>query len=295
MPMVLVVDDSPIDRKLAVGILEKQADLTVESAAHGAAALQRASHKAPDVVVTDLQMPEMSGLELVRTMRGRFPLVPVVLMTAHGSEEIAVQALEQGAASYVAKSRLADELTDTVRNVLATARADRQHERLLDCLRQTSQDFVLDNDVALIFPLVDYLQQQIARLGLCDEMGRVRVGIALQEGLCNALFHGNLGLTVAEMKSEQSIAQALIERRRREHPYCGRRIHVRASLSSDAASFAIRDEGSGFAHAALYSKLLSEQTREAGRGLVLMRTFMDEVSFNDAGNELTMTKRRESA
>ncbi len=153
MPTVLVVDDSPIDRKLAVGILQKQADLTVDSAAHGAAALQRAAHQVPDVVVTDLQMPEMSGLELVRAMRGRFPQVPVVLMTAHGSEEIAVQALEQGAASYVAKAKLADELAETVHNVLAAARAGRRHERLLDCLRQTSLDFVLDNDPRADFSL----------------------------------------------------------------------------------------------------------------------------------------------
>jgi CheY-like chemotaxis protein len=293
MPLVLVVDDSPIDRKLAVGILEQQADLTVEAAAHGAAALARAAHRPPDVVVTDLQMPEMSGLELVRTMRSRYPLVPVVLMTAHGSEEIAVQALEQGAASYVAKAKLAADLADTVHNVLATARADRRHERLLDCLRQTSLEFVLGNDVALIFPLVDYLQQQIARLGLFDDMGRVRVGIALQEGLNNALFHGNLGLTAEQLNSEQCVARALVERRRRETPYCERQIHVQAKLAADAASFTIRDEGSGFAHQALSSRLLSEHTRAAGRGLVLIRTFMDDVSYNDAGNELTMTKRRD--
>ncbi len=247
MPLVLVVDDSPIDRKLAVGILEQQADLTVEAAASGR---YRAAPRGPpgtDLVVTDLQMPEMSGLELVRTMRSRYPLVPVVLMTAPRQRRNCRASMEQGAASYVAKAKLAADLADTVHNVLATARADRRHERLLDCLRQTSLEFVLGNDVALIFPLVDYLQQQIARLGLFDDMGRVRVGIALQEGVNNALFHGNLGLTAEQLNSEQSVARALVERRRRETPYCERQIHVQAKLAADAASFTIRDEGSGFA------------------------------------------------
>ncbi len=124
-------------------------------------------------------------------------------------------------------------------------------------------------------------------------MTRVRVSIALQEGLNNAPFHGNLGLTAAQLKSEQSIAQSLIERRRGEAPYAARKVHVRAELAADAASFTIRDEGAGFAHAELEAKLVAEQTRDAGRGLVLIRTFMDDVSFNAAGNQLTMTKRRD--
>src|SRR6202171_2127780 len=129
MPSVLVVDDSPIDRRLAMALLEKHDDLTVDCATHGVEALARVADGLTDIVVTDLQMPGMDGLELVRTLRCRHPLMPVVLMTAHGNEEIAVQALEQGAASYVSKTRLAENLADTVQHVLAMAQANRRHER----------------------------------------------------------------------------------------------------------------------------------------------------------------------
>ncbi len=128
-------------------------------------------------------------------MRGRYPLVPVVLMTAHGNEEIAVQALEQGAASYVPKARLAENLAETVQHVLAMALANRRHDRLLNRLHRSTWTFVLDNDPALICPLVDYMQQQIALLDFADEPGRVRMGIALQEALLNAMLHGNLELS----------------------------------------------------------------------------------------------------
>ncbi len=66
MPSVLVVDDSPVDRRLATALLEKQADLTVGTATHGAEALATVADQMPDIVVTDLQMPGMDGLELVR-------------------------------------------------------------------------------------------------------------------------------------------------------------------------------------------------------------------------------------
>ena len=126
MTTVLVVDDSAVDRRLAGGMLEKNAEWNIEYASDGAEALARFGSQVPDAVVTDMQMPEMDGLELVETIRARYPLVPVILMTAHGSEDVAVQALERGAASYVPKVNLARDLADTVASVLAVARADRR-------------------------------------------------------------------------------------------------------------------------------------------------------------------------
>jgi CheY-like chemotaxis protein/anti-sigma regulatory factor (Ser/Thr protein kinase) len=289
MPSVLVVDDSPVDRRLAMALLEKQPDLTVGMATHGAEALARVADQAPDIVVTDLQMPGMDGLELVRVLRGRHPLVPVILMTAHGNEEIAVAALEQGAASYVPKTKLAESLADTVQHVLAMAHANRRHGRLLDCLHRSTWTFVLGNDPALICPLVDYMQQQIALLSFCDESGRVRLGIALQEALLNALLHGNLELSSEQLHLALDGDPDLVRRRAVESPYNERRIHIYAELSAEAARFIIRDDGPGFDHEN-FTGNIEPSDLPSGRGLVLMRAFMDEVSFGAAGNEVTMTR-----
>ena len=64
--------------------------------------------------MTDLHMPEMDGLELTATIRREMPSLPVILMTAHGSEETAMPALRSGATNYVAKRKLAAELVPTV-------------------------------------------------------------------------------------------------------------------------------------------------------------------------------------
>ena len=94
MPTVLVVDDSAVDRKLVKGLLTKQTDLEVALAATAEEALEILKDLRPELIVTDLVMPGMSGLELVAQVAERYPAVPVILMTAHGSEEIAVRALE---------------------------------------------------------------------------------------------------------------------------------------------------------------------------------------------------------
>src|SRR4029077_2239382 len=94
----------------------------VAYACNGKEAVEQFEQQMPDLVVTDLQMPEMNGLELVELVRELHPGVPVVLMTGFGSEDIAREAIEKGAASYVPKHDLAAELVETVGRLLATAR-----------------------------------------------------------------------------------------------------------------------------------------------------------------------------
>ena len=107
LPTVLVVDDSGADRRLVSGLLERSGGLTVESAKDGQEAIDRFQSDVPDLVVTDLIMPEMDGLALVATVKSEFPLVPVVLMTARGNEEIALgrSARERPATSPSESSR----------------------------------------------------------------------------------------------------------------------------------------------------------------------------------------------
>src|SRR5260370_13973558 len=100
MATILVVDDSAVDRSRVEKLLVKEG-YQVQSAPGGREALEILKREPPDLVLTDMQMPEIDGLQLVQEIRSKYPAIPVILMTAHGSEEIAVEALQKGAASYV--------------------------------------------------------------------------------------------------------------------------------------------------------------------------------------------------
>ena len=305
MPTILVVDDSAVDRRLVGSLLEQRNVCTIEHAATGVEALARMKDAVPDLVVTDLTMPAMNGLELVKAVRTLYPDLPVILMTAHGSEALAIEALEQGAASYVPKDRLADKLPNTVTEVLSLARVDRSSEQLLTCLTRTEFSFSLDNDAALIDPLVDLVQKMVAGMQLCDFAGRLQIGVALKEALLNALFHGNLEITQQQMEEHRNINYegellqekdlSLVEQRRSEPPYRDRRLMVDVRITANAARFVVRDEGPGFDLASIPNlgdaAMLEGQH---GRGLSLMRTFMDELTFNESGNEVTLLKRRDN-
>lgn len=297
MPRVLVVDDSEMDREIVSRILGKDSSLQLEMANDGARALDLIEKQPPELVLTDLRMPKVDGLQLVESVRNGHAEIPIILMTAHGSEEIAIEALRRGAASYVPKAQLAKRLLMTVNDVLLLSQASRSNRRLINCLTHTTFHFQLDNDPQLIPALVDLLQQMLAGVQLCDANSRVRIAVALEEALSNALYHGNLEISREELAAPS--ATPLADLRRRQPPYCHRQIHVLADISASQARFVIRDEGTGFDLTDIPDPQNAENVeRFAGRGLMLMQTFMDEVRFNDAGNEVTLevqVLKRESA
>jgi CheY-like chemotaxis protein len=294
MTKILVVDDSAVDRRLAGGLLEKIPNTVIDYAVDGALALRRIDDDPPDVVITDLMMPNMNGLELVQAVRQKHPAVPVILMTAQGSEDVAIQALLVGAASYVPKSRLARDLADTVEHVLLVARMERHQERLMDCMVKHDCAFVLGNDPSLIPPLVAHLQKTVTRILPSDETCRMRIGIALEEALLNALYHGNLEVS-SELREEDTSGYYRLARQRSEQPpYCDRRIHVDVQVSRESARYVIRDDGPGFNPASVADPTEPANLEKvSGRGLLLIRSFMDEVKLNEQGNQITLVKNAE--
>ena len=292
MATVLVVDDSAVDRKLVTGLLERCDKWHVIAATLGKQALDIMKTTKVDIVVADLVMPEMDGFQLVAAARDEFPLVPVIILTGKGSEEIAVKALNEGAASYVTKKRLASDLPDTVARVLGVAHEDHAYRRFLHRVKQHECVVELDNDVPLLLSAVRYLQQLVRCMPLADENERLRVGLALEEAFLNAYYHGNLEISSKLRESDQEAYYDLAKQRCQEEPYCGRRVYVEARVSPDEAVYVIRDEGPGFDPSGLPDPTAADYLeRPYGRGLLLMRSFMDEVVYSPEGNQVTLIKR----
>lgn len=293
MVELLVVDDCATDRRLIAGLLTHQPTWRVTEATDGSDALFRLANHSVDLVIADLNMPHVDGLALITAVRRTHPAVPVVLITGDGSERLAVQALQHGAASYVSKASLSESLVETVRQVLAAAREDRARMQLFSRMNRQEVEFTLDNDNDQIAALVLFLQESSGMQNVCDESGRLRVGVALQEALTNACFHGNLELSSDLREVDHRAFYEVAEQRRVQEPYRSRKIFVQASFSPDEVVYVIRDEGHGFDQSSIPDPTDPRYLeRPCGRGLLLMKTFMDEVRFNARGNEVTLIKRR---
>ena len=291
-PRFLIVDDVLVERLFVSKLVERATGMKTTLADDGESALVSIEAERPVAVLTDLQMKRMNGLELVEHVRKRFPSVPVILMTAYGSEDLAFLALKAGATSYVPKRALAKELGATLNQILAATAAGRLKQRTLGSLEERFSRFRLQNDADLIAPLVDALRDDLCAVGFGDHSTRLRMTVALQEALANAIFHGNLEVSSDLRQDDERAFYDLAKTRRDLPPYRDRRVHVESWISPTAVSFTVRDEGPGFDTAVARREVDPEDLlRIGGRGLLLIRTFMDEVQHNERGNSVTIIKK----
>ena len=292
MATILVVDDAGVDRKLAGAFVEKSGS-SVLYAENGAKALEMIANDRPDAVLTDLQMPEMDGLQLVQKIRRHHPGTPVILMTAYGSEEIAVQALRAGAVSYVPKKNLKQDLAEALQSVLATVAAQDERRQIRRLLLHHESCFELGYEQGSQAALVNHLQDDLARMEFCDKAQLMQIGMALTEALTNAIDHGNLELDSALREQPGNAYRELGVQRSSEPGYRDRRVHLTERITDSEATFIVRDEGPGFDPSDLPDPTDPENLLKAsGRGIMLIRTFMDDVHFSEKGNQITMIKRR---
>jgi CheY-like chemotaxis protein len=296
---ILVAEDSAT-QAAQIRIQLEQAGYEVHLAANGKEALASLNREGADLVLTDLDMPEMNGLELVEAIHEKFSRVPVILMTAFGSEEVAIRALDAGAASYVPKRNLNRDLLDTLRDVLSVVQTSREQQRLTEFLTESDAHFTLDSDTGAIMSIVSHLQTVLTDLKLVDDTESIRIGVALETALFHAVCHGNLELGSGQLQESYHLEDAgasyfqRLAERRSQPPYADRRVYCDAHISRSEAVFEIRHEGPGFDRAVLLS---SEDDRDrldndADRGWLLIKHFLDETSLDESGQRLRLVKRR---
>lgn len=297
MLKVLLVEDSPT-QALEIQMLLESAGHQVERAQDGNEAIRALRQSNVDLVVTDLDMPEISGLQLVEQMAKEFSSIPAILITVHGSEQLAVKALRSGAAAYVPKSMLNCMLRETIEEIMGVMRAERSYAQLIDCMDQCSMEFTLPCDVLLIDRLVDLINHAVAGMGLFSSVELIRASTAIEHALLNALYRGNLEfprsvLAIDHQMTTFGIEPEKVIQKKSEMPFMDRNIRVRYRVTRDQLRVTIHDDGRGFDTSIVpRATKLQDPDPRGGRGLLLMTSFMDEVHFNDRGNEVTLIKHK---
>lgn len=120
---ILTVDDHPLLREGIAGMLAGEADMElVGEASNGREAIDAFRGCLPDIVLMDLQMPEVGGVEAIARIRSEFPSARIIVLTTYSGDVQAVEALRAGAQAYLLKSSLRKELLDAIRAVMAGKR-----------------------------------------------------------------------------------------------------------------------------------------------------------------------------
>jgi len=130
---ILLIDDDDSIRKV-IGYMLDEAGYTAETAASAEAGMKAFSAQRPDLVLSDIKMPKKDGIQLLGEFKSIDASVPVIILTAFGTVETAVEAMKRGASDYLTKPISRDELLMTVAKTLKISRLERENETLRDTL-----------------------------------------------------------------------------------------------------------------------------------------------------------------
>lgn len=289
---VLVVDDDPVTLE-CLGETVKFLGLEVLTASDGEQALQLFEQHHPNLVVTDVRMPNMDGLSLTHQLKVRRPDCPVIIVTGYGDESTAVAALKAGACDYLHKPFQISELKNTLERALSLIRAGAMESQALRSLGKLTWSFEIENDLDNLGGILTVMLRPVDVWLPESEQLHVRMG--LQELLMNAIEHGNLGISAAEKQEAlmNDTYEALLDSRRQMPGHAARRVTVWMENDPSQHLFQCRicDEGEGFDWE---PRLTSNgETLPAlagsGRGIFLVKTLIPHIQYLGCGNEVRIS------
>ncbi|MCA9056246.1 MAG: ATP-binding protein, partial [Planctomycetaceae bacterium] len=205
-------------------------------------------------------------------------------------------ALRSGADDFVNKSQLAEQLPVAVERLLEIAHETRRRRECERWITRQLVQFTLGNDRTQVTGLVARLCEFGLSLGAIHGQEEIRVSVALEEALLNAIIHGNLEVSSQLREEEGGAYDRLITIRQQDAHYAHRRVSIECEATRDEVRYLITDEGPGFDVTRLPDPRDPDRMLLAsGRGVLMMRAFMDEVVYNERGNAVTLVKRRRTS
>ena len=296
---VLVVDDDP-KIVTVMGALLRAENCEIDTASNGLQALKIAEERDHQLVISDIAMPKMAGLEFFERLKQVKPDVPFIFITAFQEFEPIVQAMKDGVLAFIRKPFDNNTILKWVGQAKSMdlerkgSEIAEKHMTLPDSEWVFETADLMDHDT--FYPLTCYLVGKMT--GCCEKGSKVRrlkLALSIHEALRNALEHGNLELS-SGIKPEFLLGesedefQRLLKERLADPAYASRKVFIKFSRKDDRLELTIRDEGKGFDHKR--HPCCSKEPIDIGchgNGLVMMRSGVSDVSFNEKGNEVTLS------
>lgn len=217
-----------------------------------------------DLVVTDLQSATASNSQIVRSVHARRNPVPLVVTTVP-TDSVSPELLRNGSADVLAYPFSDEALDETIEKAQTHHMLHGDALKIQPYLTERIQ-FVIPSRVEYLDGILNHLTERLVKLRVVEPES-IDVVVALDEAIVNAIKHGN-GYDP------------------------GKRVTIVAEITSGEARFEVADEGAGFSVQDVPDPCAPENLlRTSGRGILLIRSIMDEVSYNDRGNAITMVKR----
>jgi len=286
---VLVVEDDYSSRELLRICIEKEG-YQCQTANDGLDGFNLFKKYCPDLIISDVRMPNMDGIELLESIRKISKDVIIVFITGHGNEELALQALQLGANNYIKKPIDITEIKTLTNRYYDVIRSKAIQSNIVDLIKHREMEIEITSDMNLVQSLANYLSKKTGNF--FDSKERMRIELGINELLINAIEHGNWDISYEE-KNEALLKNRIADlyKTRQEHPdNVDKKVVVKYKQSEKFCEWIITDDGNGFDWKIVPDPTKTDLTRINGRGILLSRLQFDEMEYLGNGNSVRIKK-----
>ncbi len=287
---ILIVEDDYPSREYLINLIGLEG-FDFKAAENGKEALEIYKYYDPDVIISDIQMPYMDGLELLSAIREDKSDTIFIITTAFGSEDYAIEALRRGANNYLKKPIRKNSLLSLLEKYKSLVESHKLAEKAQG--RIIKKDILLEFDTN-ISHIPAIISQLISEMNInLDDSEITNIELGLDELITNALEHGNLAISFDEKveASNNNTMQELYAQKMKIQEYAQRKLRVYYKLRPEYCEWLIEDEGKGFDW-----KLIPDPTQAAqlmelnGRGIFITHFLFDEMEYLGKGNKVRVRK-----
>jgi len=288
---ILIVDDQDLVRTVLAKLIRK-AGYGALTAADGEEAIELYRLQNPTLVISDIKMPRMNGLALLKEIKKIDERALVILITGFGNEEILLQALRGGAINFFKKPLNVEELIDVINHAVRHREALHTSELATESFVEEEKRFVLCPGSANLLPVINQLTLNFGVLFPDAEIINLKIGI--EEMINNAIEHGCLGIGFEEKNTalRGGTYHELVRQKLDDLKDSTRRVHIDSRVGAEGVRIVIRDDGDGFSWKNLPDLSKENLLQYNGRGIFLTKIFFDRVEYNQKGNEVTLEKKK---
>lgn len=292
---ILIVDDSP-DIAQSLGSLLTLHNYRVDTALCGSDALRKLRKNLYDIVVCDIEMPGMNGLDFLERIRRDGRDQEVILMTGFLEQEYFIRAIKLGASDFISKPIETQHLLKSIEAIIARVVNFRSNEKLLSTFNRSEFSCVIDPRKFSGVGVAKILNPLLSQNMDLPHNLLMEILTCADEMLQNAYVHGVLELTDEERLCEQTTLREIIESKLLQPKIAARRIRFSISLEQDNEfiSICVEDDGNGFDHEAWTHRLHQDNnlsTEAHGRGLAMLYFLSDGLEFDDGGRRVRVIRK----
>ena len=264
MKQVILIIDDVEEIRISLSKIVEQLGVVPLTASNGLEALDLLQSEKIDLIITDLMMPEMDGLQFIVQSRKLNPRIPIAVISGYADIKNATFALTRGAFNFITKPFTIKEVENVIRKGLRLRELSLGTDRLLKTIRNRT-DITIPSFTHLLPSVSFYVLKECQWRGIDNENLLNNISVCIDETLTNALTHGNEG------NPDKTIAITL-------------------QFDTKKFTFTIQDEGNGF-DVKEFDRQIKQNAIDIPnkRGLFIVEYLADEISFNDKGNEVTAT------